>query len=161
MSKVYFARSGARIKIGIARNVERRLLDIGNHLPEQIALIGTTPGGRGLEQLIHRELALHRLRGEWFSDCPEVRKVVARYVAAPVRDWIFLDRKPSPVPVIASNFIISLMARARQQWPQKTAEHIAACTNGSVRSAKYWLAGKKQPSANSVHLLQKEMEKNS
>ncbi len=74
---VYFARAGDRIKIGVSRNVAKRLKDVGAHLLEDIVLLGTIVGSDRLERAIHARLKAHRVKNEWFADCPEVRSVVA------------------------------------------------------------------------------------
>lgn len=75
-------------KIGISKNPDRRVrqLQTGHPLPlvvfhrEEIA----DEKVRGLERLIHRLLAHHRMKGEWFALPPEaavqeVRHALIRY----------------------------------------------------------------------------------
>lgn len=54
------------VKIGYATHLESRLMDIQVSCPVPVRLLGTLPGGRGLEQAPHAQLAESRIRGEWF-----------------------------------------------------------------------------------------------
>lgn len=85
---IYFAASGGRIKIGITENVPRRLAYINTHLEQPLTLIGTISGGRKAEKAIHDHLQDHRLNGEWFKDCDEVRRKI--------RNFILADKNISP-----------------------------------------------------------------
>ena len=60
------------IKIGIAVNIETRLinLQVGNPMPLAVyGLIGPMPAqsARRLEENLHCSMSAHRIRGEWFS----------------------------------------------------------------------------------------------
>lgn len=71
-SCVYFARAGARIKIGWSRQVATRLaqLQTGNAAP--IELLGVLPGARSRERELHERFADARVSGEWFEATPEL-----------------------------------------------------------------------------------------
>lgn len=66
---VYMIRQGARgpVKIGVARDVAKRLatMQTGNH--EQLTLLRSFDGSVAEERALHRKFADHRLAGEWFS----------------------------------------------------------------------------------------------
>jgi Meiotically Up-regulated Gene 113 (MUG113) protein len=55
------------VKIGIAKDVERRLatLQTGNHHTLQV--LATMPGGLRLERLLHSYFADRHTRGEWYE----------------------------------------------------------------------------------------------
>jgi hypothetical protein len=73
---VYFIQAGARgpIKIGLTSDVRRRLFSLQTASPQPLRLLGGIPGGQGLERALHRELAAHHIKGEWFRPAPEVRR---------------------------------------------------------------------------------------
>lgn len=66
---VYMIRQGERgpVKIGVAKDVVRRLetMQTGNH--ERLTLLRTFEGDTAEERRLHRQFADHRLSGEWFS----------------------------------------------------------------------------------------------
>lgn len=85
-SCVYFIQvSSGPIKIGYAsRDVYERLanLQVGNH--EEMRLLAVASGTAALERALHKRLARHCVRGEWFRDCDEVRAAIAEIgVTAP------------------------------------------------------------------------------
>jgi Meiotically up-regulated gene 113 len=79
---IYFAASGGRIKIGVSQNVTRRLAYINTHLEEPLTLIGTISGGSKVENGIQAHFKQHRLKGEWFKDCEEVRQSIKNFILA-------------------------------------------------------------------------------
>lgn len=76
-SLVYFIQSGDNVKIGITRNVAKRVasLQTGSAMP--LVVLNTMPGGEKTESILHAALAAYRQSGEWFKLCDEVRKCVA------------------------------------------------------------------------------------
>lgn len=78
-SSIYFLSDGGKaIKVGFsASGVERRIkqLSTGSAHTE---LIGSVPATPAQERALHVMLAAHRVRGEWFVDCHDVREVVDR-----------------------------------------------------------------------------------
>lgn len=64
--QVYFLRDGARVKIGFAMDVARRIRDIGAHLADQPELLVAINGSMGLERALHAKFADLALRNEWF-----------------------------------------------------------------------------------------------
>jgi hypothetical protein len=66
---VYFAQcmtSPGPIKVGLASDVARRLGEVQVGCPYPIELMGTLPGGRAGEALLHRVFAAFKIHGEWF-----------------------------------------------------------------------------------------------
>jgi hypothetical protein len=63
---VYFIRAGARIKIGRAADLRRRVRELQTAHAEELSLVLSIPAHAALEGAIHQRFAHHRLRGEWF-----------------------------------------------------------------------------------------------
>jgi hypothetical protein len=76
---VYFVEgAGGALKIGFARKIEQRLAELQTGSPVRLRVVCTIKGGIKLEREYHRKFAEHRLHGEWFRDCREIRKEIAR-----------------------------------------------------------------------------------
>lgn len=61
-------RNGRRsVKIGIAIDVNRRLSDLQMGSVEPLEMLATGPGGRTVEQRLHRRYEAQHVRGEWFE----------------------------------------------------------------------------------------------
>lgn len=153
MSKlVYFVRAGGGIKIGWSTNVGKRIAAIATANPVPLELLFTVEGGAKLERALHRRLADHRLRNEWFRDCPEVREVLAAVRAcgaAAVSAFL-----PEDVPVTPGvGAMAPLFACCRTLWPRRTAAEIAARAGVNVRAAERWLAGTREMSASKLIAL--------
>lgn len=67
------ALNGGPIKIGWARDPERRLQDLQTGQAEQLTLLAVIPGTKRLEHDIHRKLIYARLGGEWFQPVEAAR----------------------------------------------------------------------------------------
>jgi hypothetical protein len=76
-TSVYFLSAPGRIKVGISKNVPRRLAAIRKQVG-RVHLIGYVPGDYGFERHLHTILAPHRIESEWFTECDAVRSVVDR-----------------------------------------------------------------------------------
>lgn len=78
---IYFIQAGVRgpIKIGWAQDVERRreTLQVGN--PARLRILAVVDCGRERESEIHGMLRAHRIAGEWFRNCKEVRDAAASF----------------------------------------------------------------------------------
>lgn len=70
---VYFiqAKPGP-IKIGLARDIGRRLGALQTASPFPLELLARVHGGRPLEQALHEHFAASRLHGEWFDATAEL-----------------------------------------------------------------------------------------
>lgn len=68
-SVVYLIGSDAfrAVKIGWSTNLPLRFASLNTSSPFPLYLMWTTPGGRVLEQQLHRDLRRFRVRGEWFD----------------------------------------------------------------------------------------------
>ena len=73
MGFVYFAQLlGGPVKIGWARNVDRRLKQLQRGLPYDLYLLCSVPGDLGDELRYHRVFADTLIRGEWFHPSPAI-----------------------------------------------------------------------------------------
>ena len=80
---VYFIQNTTTrsIKIGWTDNLPRRLKALQTSCEHELILLCSVSGGRELERSVHRRLASHHIRGEWFRNAPEVVQVVSEMVA--------------------------------------------------------------------------------
>lgn len=74
-SRIYFIEAvGAnRIKIGRSNNVGKRIRSLQCASPFKLILLAEAPGSSFTETYFHNIFREHRVGGEWFSDCPEIR----------------------------------------------------------------------------------------
>ncbi len=75
---IYFiqADTGGPIKIGHSLNAIHRLHMLQTANPNRLVLLRTIDGDFSTEANLHRQLALHNIRGEWFADVPLVRRAM-------------------------------------------------------------------------------------
>jgi hydrogenase maturation factor HypE len=151
-NKVYFAAVDDRIKIGTSENVEQRLQQINSFLLEPIRLIGTVDGSYPLEAALHERFSKFRIKGEWFSDCDELRaliRLVLRFGPQTIglKPAALISRPKSNRHADGLEDVGLLLERARQVWPVKTAHHLAVTTGSCLRTTKYWLCGRRLPNA--------------
>lgn len=86
---VYFARrADGAIKIGTTRHLPTRLKSLRRRFGE-VDVIATYPGDSRSEASLHRELAAHRLDGEWFSPVADV--VSASQRGDPANEGMAID----------------------------------------------------------------------
>lgn len=80
-STLYFAQVGEFVKIGIARNIKRRLDGFRLHCPYPVVLLGTIEGmNRPQEISLHRKFAhLHHWK-EWYRADPELLDYISKCV---------------------------------------------------------------------------------
>lgn len=76
-SVVYFISDGEAVKIGISKNPTKRLAQLQTGHPRRLSILATLPGGADEEMQLHGRFREHRLHGEWFGDCPEIRSYIA------------------------------------------------------------------------------------
>lgn len=97
---VYFIECDGFIKIGYAgiANARWDAIRVCNpHTSTPLGLIHERDdvAAKALEASIHAELAAFRHKGEWFIDCPEVRRLIAARASAWPMRWP--RRKSQPV----------------------------------------------------------------
>lgn len=69
---IYFIRVGERVKIGRAKDVNRRLGELRPGSAQPLNLIAAVPSHGELESAIHEKFAKYRIQGEWFALSPEL-----------------------------------------------------------------------------------------
>lgn len=75
-AKVYFMSAAGLIKIGVTADVDVRWRSLNNSSPVPIDLLGFYPGTQSDERELHARFKHLRVRGEWFSDTPELRELI-------------------------------------------------------------------------------------
>ncbi|MEZ2132531.1 MULTISPECIES: GIY-YIG nuclease family protein [unclassified Sinorhizobium] len=103
-SYVYFITDGEAIKIGKANNPKSRLsgLQTSHHKP--LRILALIPGSEETERALHWKFERHRIRGEWFKDCKEIREFIKDRPAAD-NDNSDAPHEPVTHPVTPSNAI--------------------------------------------------------
>ena len=94
---VYFIRSGydkkPPIKIGVAKNIERRLNSLQTANPEKLTLIASIECSSrseafNIESYLHNELNNRKIRGEWFTTCMRrVDKIMKKWYTNKELEW--------------------------------------------------------------------------
>src|SRR3954462_9184799 len=76
---IYFLQTGdgGPVKIGSTADVRARVQFLQCGSPERLRLLGVVDGDVFDERRVHRLLAAHRIRGEWFKPAPEVLAAAA------------------------------------------------------------------------------------
>ena len=85
-------------KIGRSTEVEKRRRALQNSSPTSLQLLWSTPGGKALENALHKHFAPIRMHGEWFDFGEQDRVESVTNVVASLDDLDELvgDAKPSP-----------------------------------------------------------------
>lgn len=78
--KIYFVSAPGRIKIGYTAQPDKRLASLQHVDMERLTTIGVAPGTMRIERKLHEMVGNFRIRGEWFRDCEEVRKLADDYL---------------------------------------------------------------------------------
>jgi hypothetical protein len=65
-----------RVKIGFAVNVGNRMKGLATGAPSKLVLLLSVQGTLRDEQLIHKRFGAHRLYGEWFDLCNEIKAFI-------------------------------------------------------------------------------------
>ncbi|MGJ7042107.1 mRNA-degrading endonuclease YafQ of YafQ-DinJ toxin-antitoxin module [Shinella sp. BE166] len=76
-SFVYFISDGEHVKIGLSRQPRKRLSSLQTGHPKRLNIVGLMPGGAEDEFQLHGRFRDHRVKGEWFRDCSEIRDFIA------------------------------------------------------------------------------------
>lgn len=66
------------IKVGVASNLQKRILAIRVGCPLRLQLLAHMPGDEDIERALHRKLATHRVQGEWFEPHADVMAEVEK-----------------------------------------------------------------------------------
>jgi len=72
--KVYFVQETGTgtIKIGMSKQLSKRLSELARILPYDLKLLATIDGGREVEWVLHNRFSHARVRREWFRPVPEL-----------------------------------------------------------------------------------------
>jgi hypothetical protein len=82
---IYFVAAGPAIKVGFSRQPQEKMAALRTTSAFPLDLIGIIVATQQLEKQIHSRLAAHKCESggeDWFYDIPEVREVIASYLAA-------------------------------------------------------------------------------
>jgi len=75
---IYFVRCQHYVKIGYAKDVEKRLAGLQTGNPYKLEVVATVPGTPSLERAFHKALRRKYVRGEWFELDSEVQQLIAQ-----------------------------------------------------------------------------------
>jgi hypothetical protein len=91
--RTYFIQDQATglVKIGIAKDPDKRLRDLQVGCPGKLLMIGMLPDNR--ERELHKRFAALRVRGEWFKPKGAVRSFIENCV--PLRDTQLIAHQPT------------------------------------------------------------------
>lgn len=82
-------------KVGCTTNIEKRVRNLSAASPFPLELLCRFIGGVDVERRIHALLRPAHIRCEWFSDCPQIHRLIAS-----VADGSFdADTLPAPVRI--------------------------------------------------------------
>lgn len=96
--QVYFLRAGDFVKIGWARDVEKRIKALQTANPHELELLGVIPGCDDVERVIHQRFNALHVRGEWYRAESSLLEFVARHGVA--RERPARPRRAARVDVI-------------------------------------------------------------
>jgi len=74
---VYAIMAGQHIKIGWARDLDKRLATLQTSSPKRLQLLGSIIGFCSDEGRLHERFARYHIRGEWYRDAPAIREFFA------------------------------------------------------------------------------------
>lgn len=86
---VYFIRCGDFVKIGFSKDPGGRLRALLPGSPHDMQLLAAHPGTERDEAALHRALAKHRHKWEWFRSCAEIDDLVRNGI--PQSDYVARD----------------------------------------------------------------------
>lgn len=71
---VYFIKEAAMgsIKIGISRNVAKRMSELQRVIPQKLECLGCIEGNHMKEKNLHKQFSHLKIRGEWFKPDQEL-----------------------------------------------------------------------------------------
>lgn len=149
--EIYFLHDGSRIKIGKTRKgAEKRAQQIKVSLGLPLNLLGTVEGGGDLEKHIHEKLAAHRIGGEWFSDCAEVRAVMDDLMNFGAAAIGFVpkakaERQPYvPAKRTPEEYSMMMAKLVAMVWPHDGIQQLVAFTDYPESEVRAWLNGQKE-----------------
>jgi hypothetical protein len=143
---VYFAAASGRIKIGTTtKSVSDRIKSINAHLARPLKIIGSIDGGISIERAVQKHLGEWHIKGEWFTDCDEIRTIIRQLIIHGPRaigyeqpathgapDASVLRFKPDP---------LSFQRAARMMWGDRAEREIALLADVDEATSAAWLSG--------------------
>lgn len=149
-NKVYFAAAGGRIKISTTtKKVTQRVTAINSHLVKPLQVIGFIEGGHPVERAVHKHMRRWRLKGEWFQDCPEIRKEIDRIIVQGPRavghdgeKVVTNERSRARLPAGKPQ---SIGVFARMIWGERALVQLMAFTGEDPAVITSWLDGSVDP----------------
>lgn len=142
--RLYFIGAPGRIKIGVTVDVKRRLVEIGKHIVEPIELLGDVAGSYGFEKHLHMLLAEHAIGREWFTDCDDVRAVMAQVLAGEILGFVPKDSRAerfAPQELTFERWLARFNAFAKMVFPENTTEAVADFLEISPEQTRRYLLG--------------------
>ena len=88
--------AGEYYKIGVAKNPIRRMVALQISSPVQLSIVAVADWPDAAERRVHAVLRQHRVRGEWFRPCAELRELIAAIQAGrSFNQWV-MSRRDAP-----------------------------------------------------------------
>jgi hypothetical protein len=136
---IYFVQAGDEsqpIKIGFARDVEKRLRGLQCTCPDQLRLLAVMDGDKEVEAALHGLMASHRIRGEWFRPVGELLDLIEAVSTDDDAAWCRslraqIRRRRSPSVLIEAP-------------PEMVAHYIELRERVAVRQATFGASGRTQ-----------------
>ena len=146
---IYFIKARSRIKIGVTRDLEQRLVDIGTHLITKPKLLGSISSARAyaVEKHIHSVLKEYWLKNEWFQDCPAVREAMDKVLAGDELGYESITSQKTkyvPPPRTHADWLRSVQHVSGLMWPDHPAAGFAKAAEISVSDAEDYLSGARE-----------------
>ena len=78
---VYFVQdcSSNNIKIGVSKDVKKRIKSLQTASSSNLVLMGQLLGGRSLEKFLHKVFARYRVKREWFKPAAPILNFISQY----------------------------------------------------------------------------------
>jgi hypothetical protein len=147
---LYFFKAEGRIKIGISQNVKRRVGDVSRTSGLKVECIGSLPGSYAFEKHLHKKLAEHRLEGEWFIDCDDVRAVINSVLENGYDAVGFVEPPPLIFPSLVrrertpAEWIAIDHQMLALLWPGDGYREFAQFVEAPVEQVKRWFMGEER-----------------
>lgn len=130
------------VKVGVAKDVARRLTNLQIASSTDLTLVLAMPGGPGLEREIHTRWAAARLRGEWFRVTPEIAAEIDAFRACAVP--VDVESGPREGEVIAADTAVGRVLAAH--GITATPKALAKMLNAPASTVYTWLQKGRLPS---------------
>lgn len=144
---IYFAQrvDGGPIKIGYSKSVDRRIRDMQIAMSVHLTVLAVADGDRANEARLHKKLWRHRVMGEWFLDCDDVRQEIVA-IGRPFEDpaiRVPLERGQKNHPVLHD--IVVRQFAAALKADKRSTRKIATAIGCSMRTVEHWKSGRGAP----------------